>query len=121
MTTGFRTPPGRLAAGGYRHASGLRLGDAPKCSRSGWGANLCANVPSVLEAAWRRDIGLRRANQLSFLGKHLPVPPELRHQKVRELRSATAAHQNVNTGARLIRIVVAMPITIGGWQPIGSI
>lgn len=43
------------------------------CFRSGWGADLYANVRSVIETARRRGIGLLHALRLTLLGQPLPT------------------------------------------------
>lgn len=43
------------------------------CFRSGWGADLYANVRSVIETARRRSIGLLRALRITLQGQPLPA------------------------------------------------
>lgn len=43
------------------------------CFRSGWGADLYANVRSVLETARRRGVGILRALRLTLDGQSLPI------------------------------------------------
>jgi len=45
------------------------------CFRSRWGADLYANVRSVIETARRRGIGLLHALRLTFQGQPLPTAP----------------------------------------------
>jgi transposase len=44
------------------------------CSRSRWGADLYANVRSVIETARRRGIGILKAIRITLTGEPLPVP-----------------------------------------------
>lgn len=45
------------------------------CFRSGWGADLYANVRSVIETARRRGIGILRAFRITLQGQTLPAAP----------------------------------------------